>query len=239
MQSTDTTPNKPSDRALRSAGVLYVLLTVTAIFGFFLPQTLIAPTDATGTADKVLASETLFRLAILSNLIATIAFAFLARALYRLLSDVHKTQASLMVTLVMLSIPLSFVTVLNQIFALTVFHAGAALSGFQTGQVNALALLFLKLSSNVSSVNAIFFGLWLLPFAHLVIKSGFIPRILGLLLIVAGCSYLLSSLNFILSPPFMNVISGIATVGYLGELGIVGWLGVQAAKVQFGWRRSS
>ena len=75
-----------------------------------------------------------------------------------------------------------------------------ALSGFQTGQIYALALLFLKLSSNVSCVNAIFFGLWLLPLAQLVIKSGFIPRILGFLLIVAGCSYLLGSLNFILSP---------------------------------------
>jgi len=239
MHSTDSALNKPSDRALTSAGVLYVLLTVTAIFGFFLPQTLIAPTDANATADKVMASEMLFRLSILSNLIATIAFVFLARALYRLLSNVNKTQASLMVTLVMLSIPLSFVTVLNQVFALTVFHAGAALSGFQTGQLNALALLFLKLSSNVSSVNAIFFGLWLLPFAQLVIKSGFIPRILGFLLIVAGCSYLLGSLNFILSPPFANVISGVVTVGYLAELGVVGWLAVQAATVQLGSRRSS
>jgi 1,4-dihydroxy-2-naphthoate octaprenyltransferase len=99
-------------------------------------------------------------------------------------------------------------------------------------------MLFLELSSNVSSVNAIFFGFWLLPFG-VVIKSGFIPRFLGLLLIIAGFSYLVGSLNFILSPPYSNVISGITTVGYFGELGVVGWLAVQAAKVQFGGRRSS
>ncbi len=91
-----------------------------------------------------------------------------------------------------LSLPTS--TALNEIAALTIIHSDAALSGFGASQINALAMLFLELSSNVRSVNAIFFGLWLLPFGVLVIKSGFIPRFLGLLLIIAGFSYRVGSL---------------------------------------------
>jgi Domain of unknown function (DUF4386) len=85
-------------------------------------------------------------------------------------------------------------TALNEVAALTIIHSNAALSGFGASQINALAMLFLELSSNVRSVNAIFFGLWLLPFGVLVIKSGFIPRFLGLLLIIAGFSYRVGSL---------------------------------------------
>ena len=233
MQTTDKTlRTQAADRVVRAAGALYLLLVVTSIFGFVTPQTLIVAKDATATAHNILASETLFRLAIVSGLIATVAFVFLARELYRLLRDVNERQASLMVILVFISIPISFLGTLNEIAALRLIHGGPALSGLGTSQVNALAMFFLSLSSDTSALNSIFFGLWLFPFGLLVIKSGFIPRILGYLLIIAGASYLVGSLTFLLSPPFANVVSTIATVGYLGELGVVGWLVVKAARVQ-------
>src|ERR1700737_1925620 len=101
MPSTETAPKiQPADGAVRAAGFIYLLLVVTSIFGFFVPQTLIVPNHAAATDHKILASETLFRLAIVSELIATIAFVFLARELYRLLSGVNKPRASLMVVLV-------------------------------------------------------------------------------------------------------------------------------------------
>src|SRR3989449_2552357 len=99
-------------------------------------------------------------------------------------------------------------------------------------------MFFLSLSSNTSALNSIFFGLWLFPFGLLVIKSGFIPQILGYFLIIAGCSYVVGSLNFVLSPPFSPVVSSIVTVGYLGELAIVALLGFKAAQVQFGGTNS-
>jgi hypothetical protein len=101
-------------------------------------------------------------------------------------------------------------------------------------QVNSLAMFFLGLSGDTDALNSIFFGLWLFPFGLLVIKSGFIPRILGYLLIIAGCSYLVGSLTFLVSPPFGPVVSGIVTVGYLAELPVVGWLVFKAAQVKFG-----
>ena len=234
MSPAETALKTPAaDRVVRAAGGLYLLLVMTSIFGFFLPQSLVIPSDAAATAHRILASETLFRLSIVSSLIATIAFVFLARELYRLLNRVNRTQASLMVVLVLVSVPISFVSALNEIAALRLVN-GPALSGLGTIRTNGLALFFLNLSSDTSALNSIFFGLWLLPFGLLVIKSGFIPRILGYLLIIAGCSYLVGSLNFLLAPPFGPVVSGIATAGYLGELAMVGWLVIKAAQVQFG-----
>jgi hypothetical protein len=238
MPSTETAPKiESADRAVRAAGFIYLLLVVTGIFGFFVPQTLIVPQDAAATAHKILASETLLRLAIVSELTATIAFVFLARELYRLLSGVNKSWASLMVVLVFLSIPISFLASLNEIGALRLIH-GPALSGLTTSQMNGLATFFLGLSSDTSALNSIFFGLWLFPFGLLVIKSGFIPRILGYLLIIAGGSYLVGSLNFLLAHPLGPIVSSLATVGYLGELAVVGWLVVKAAQVQFGRSKS-
>jgi hypothetical protein len=234
MRSTETARRiEPADRSVRAAGFIYLLLVVTGIFGFFVPQTLIVPQDAAATAHKILASETLFRLAIISGLIATIAFVFLARELYRLLSSLNKPRASLMVVLVLLSIPISFVSSLNEIAALRLID-GPEISGLATSQMNGLATFFLGLSSDTSSLNSIFFGLWLFPFGLLVIKSGFIPRILGYLLIIAGGSYLVGSLDFLLGHPLGPIVSSLATVGYLGELAVVAWLVVKAAQVQFG-----
>src|SRR5262249_38658506 len=149
---------------------------------------------------------------------ATIIFVFLARELYRLLRGVNETWALLMVVLVLFSVPISFVGLLVEIAALTLIHGGPALAGLGTDQLSALAMFFLGLSSDTSSLNAIFFGLWLFPFGLLVIRSGFIPRILGYLLIIAGSSYVVEGLNFVLSPPFANVVSTVVSVNYLGEL---------------------
>jgi hypothetical protein len=233
MPPTETVVKAPAvDRVVRAAGGFYLLLVVSGIFGFVTPQALTVSSDAGATATRILASETLFRLSIVSSLVATIAFVFLARELYRLLSGVDRRQATLMVVLVLLSIPISFVSSLSEIAALRLLHS-PALSGLGPSEAKGLALFFLGLSSDTSALNSIFFGLWLLPFGLLVIRSSFIPRMLGYLLIIAGCSYLVGSLNFLLSPPFGPVVSSIATVGYLGELAVVGWLVFKAAQVQF------
>ena len=234
MPATEHASNlQPADRTVRAAGALYLLLVVTSIFGLIASQSLIVPHDASATAHNIRSSETLFRLALVSSLIASIAFVFLARELYRLLSGVNPTQASLMVVLVLLSIPISFLGWLNQIAALRLID-GPALSGMGTGQMNGLASFFLGLSGDTSALDSIFFGLWLLPFGLLVIESGFIPRALGYLLIIAGGAYLAGSLNFLLSAPLGPVVSSIVTVGYLGELGVVAWLVLKAAQVQLG-----
>src|SRR5713226_5859727 len=123
MPATQQASNiQPADRAVRAAGALYLLLVV------------IVPHDANATAHNIRSSETLFRLALVSSLIATIAFVFLGRELYRLLKDVNTTQASLMVVLVLLSVPISFVSLLNEVAALRLID-GPGISGLGASQV--------------------------------------------------------------------------------------------------------
>src|ERR1700687_903709 len=93
----NATKRQPAASVVRAAGVLYLILVVTSIFGLIASQSLIVPHDANATAHNIQSSETLFRFALVSSLIATIAFVFLGRELYRLLKDVNTTQAALMV----------------------------------------------------------------------------------------------------------------------------------------------
>jgi Domain of unknown function (DUF4386) len=235
MLATDLSERiQPSDRAIRDAAILYLLLVVTSVFGFFAPDALIVSGDPAATVHNILASEALFRLAVLSGLVAAIIFIFLGRALYCLLAPVDRRAAALMVVLVLVSIPITFVGILGQVAALRLMHGGPSLAGLAAPQLNALAMFFLHFSSDTSSLNSIFFGLWLLPFALLVIKSGFIPRFIGYLLILAGVAYVIGAINFVLSPPFASVVFDVVGVGYIAELGVVVWLVLKAARLQFG-----
>ena len=231
MQAAESTLRSQANRgAIRSAAVYYLLFIVLGVFFLFVPQTLIADRDARATARNILASETMFRLALVFGFVSAVLYIFAARALARLLGGVNERQASLMVVLVLLSVPLLFLTGLDYLAALTLFHGGPALSGLASSQRDALAMFFLRFGDETFNVDLIFSGLWLLPLASLVLKSGFVPRIVGYLLIVAGCSYLVAFLNFLLAPPFAGILSTLTSIGYQGELSVVIWLLVTAAR---------
>src|ERR1017187_6946733 len=109
----------PTNKAARVAGAVYLAMAVTAPFSLiYIPRTLIVRGTATATANNILASEMLFRLGIVSELVGLVIFIFLVMALYRLLNGVGKTHASLMVALVLDSVAIGFVNVLNNIAAL-------------------------------------------------------------------------------------------------------------------------
>jgi len=144
----------PTDKAARVAGALYLSLVVTAPLSLiYIPRTLIVTGNATATAKHILAHEVLFRLGIVADLISTVIFIFLVMALYRLLSGVNKTHASLMVILALVSVAIGFMNVLNNIAALTLFRGSDFLAVFEKPQLDALAMLFLHLhgQGNVST----------------------------------------------------------------------------------------
>ncbi|MGB7621720.1 MAG: DUF4386 domain-containing protein [Terriglobia bacterium] len=220
-------------KAARIAGLLYVLMSIPGGFSLlYVPSVLIARGDATATANKIQASELLFRIGIVSELICATGFIFVALALYRLLKGVDKTQASLMVTLFVVSVPISFLNVLNEIAALTLLSGANFLSVFDPRQLNALVMLFLGLHNDGILLAQIFWGLWLFPFGVLVFKSIFLPRILGVLLIIACFGYLTSSFTLLLFPAYGQSISRFAMVLTLGELPIMLWLLIKGAKDQ-------
>ena len=209
----------------RVAGLLYLLASIPAPFALiYVPGTLIVSGDATATANHVRASETLFRLGIASELFGFIIFIFVVLALYRLFKAVDKKHALAMATLILISIPISLFNVLNEIAALVLASGAKFLSVFETRQLDALAYLFLRLHGQGFVVAQIFWGLWLFPFGILVIRSGFIPRFLGVLLFIAGCGNLASSFTSLLLPSYRHLVDQFAMVLTIGELPIIFWL---------------
>jgi hypothetical protein len=217
----------------RVAGLLYVL---TSILGFFalayVPSKLMVHGNAAATANKIAASETLFRLGIAGDLIGQAGFIFVALALYDLLKGVNQRQAALMLGLIVLSIPIAFLNELNAIAALVLVRGADYLSVFDKPQRDALAMLFLKLHGQGFVVTEIFWGLWLVPFGLLVMRSGFLPRILGVLLIAACFGYLTDSLTSLLQLGQGAIISRVVTILTAGELPIMFWLLIMGAKDQ-------
>jgi hypothetical protein len=218
----------------RAAGFLYLVLGLSAPIGLlYVPGKLIVSRNATATADNIRASEWLLRVGIASELFHQVIGVFLVLALYRLFKAVNETHAKQMVILgALVSVPIVFVNVLNEIAALILVRGADYLSVFDKPQLDALAYLFLRLHGQGISVAAIFWGLWLFPFGMLVIRSGFIPRVLGVLLMVAGTAYLASSFATLVLPQFAPLVSRVALPLEAAELPIIVWLLIWGAKTR-------
>jgi hypothetical protein len=223
----------PTDKAARVAGAVYLSMVVTAPFSLiYIPSTLIVRGNATATANNILAHETLFRLGIVADLITSVIFICLVLALYRLFSGVNQTHASLMVALVLVSAAVGFINVLNNIAALTLFRGADFLAILDKPQRDALGMLFIRLHGQGTVINEIFWGLWLFPFGVLVMRSRFLPRILGAWLIINGFAYVVLSLTGLLLPQYTDKVYNIAFPVLFGEMAIMLWLLIKGAKVQ-------
>ena len=221
-------------KTARLAGLLYVLASLPAPFALlYVPGRLIVSGNATATAENIRANEGLIRLGIAAELISAAAFIFAVLVLFRLFKGVSEGHARAMLLLYVLSVPISFLNVLNNLAALSFARAaGNFLAVFDAPQRDALAYLFVRMHSQGVFVAQIFWGLWLFPFAILVMRSGFIPRFLGILLIIAGCGYVASSFGELALPRYAGAISRVAFIANLGELPIVLWLLIWGAKPQ-------
>ncbi len=215
----------------RFAGLLYLLVSIPGAFALiYVPSKLIVHGNATATANNVAASETLFRLGIAGELIGQAGFIFVALALYDLLKGVNQRHASLMVTLIVVSIPIAFLNELNAIAALVLVRGADFLSIFEKPQRDALAMLFLNLHSHGFGVAEIFWGLWLFPLGLLVYRSRFLPRFLGVWLAIGGFAYVILSLTGVLFPQYQDKVFIISQPALFGELAFMLWLVIKGAK---------
>lgn len=216
----------------RFAGFLYLLLALSAPIGLvYVPSKLIVSGNATATAENLRASGDLLRIGIASELFHQVVGIFLVLALYQLFKEVDKGLARQVVILgALVSVPIVFVNALNEIAALVLTSGAEFLSVFDRPHLDALAYLFLRLHSQGINVVSVFWGLWLIPFGLLAIRSGFIPRVFGVLLIVAGAAYLVRSATSLLLPEALPMISKIALPLQVGEVPIIFWLLIRGAR---------
>ena len=215
----------------RFAGLLYALVSIPGVFALlYVPSKIIVHGDATATAANIAAHESLFRLGIAAQLISQILFLWVALALYDLLKDVNRRKALFMLGLVVVPLPIALLNELNAIAALVLVRGADFLSVFDKPQRDALAMLFLNLHSHGFGIAEIFWGLWLFPLGLLVYRSGFFPRILGVLLIVACFAYVVESFAPWVLPQYDDILSWWTAKLRLGELLFMFWLLIIGAK---------
>jgi hypothetical protein len=215
------------NRTARLAGGLYLSLAPFGIFSFvYVPSVLFVRGDAAATSRNIMASEWLFRAGAVSHLISQIIVVFLVLALYRLLKPVNRDHAVIMVVLALLCVPISFLTEVNNLAALRLL--GSADDGaFTSSQRHAEAMLFFEMHRSGILLAQIFWGLWLVFLGSLVFRSGFLPRLLGIAVLIGAAGYLVDSCAHLLSP-------GRATISQftaLGELLFPLWLLIKGVTV--------
>ncbi len=217
----------------RVAGVWYFLVLLIAPIGLvYVPNKLYVRGNATATADHIRASEMLLRIGIATELLHEVLWVFVVLALYRLFKPVSESHARAMLILgALVSVPIVFANVLNEIAAMVLVSGAEFLAVFNKPQLDALAFLFYRLHGQGLNVASIFWGVWLFPFGTLVIRSGFIPRVLGVLLPIAGIGYVTSSFTTLLLPGYESTVDRIAGILEFGELPIIIWLLIWGARI--------
>jgi uncharacterized protein DUF4386 len=230
-KSLSTTETSPAIYA-RVAGLLYLIMVPLGFFGYMYVPSLIVPGDAAATASNILASESLFRLSIVSALTVQIVNIVLVLVLYKLLKPVSQNHALLMVVFLLIGTPIAMFDQVNLLAVLHLLSGAGHLTGFTTDQLYAQMTLFLVLHRQGAYIAGIFFGLWLFPMGYMVFKSGFLPRILGILLIVGSFGYLIDSFAIFLFPNFKEIV----LFTFWGEILFPLWLLIKGVNVDL-WEK--
>jgi hypothetical protein len=218
----------------RVAGLLYIVASVVGVVRLiYIPDALIVHGNAAATANNIAAHELLFRLGIVSELLAAVLWIFVPLALYRLLKEVDQALAVLMVILgSLMQVPIFFFNSLTDAAALLFARGADFLSVVDQPQREAFAMLFLNLHHHLDLANALFWGLWLLPLGLLVYRSRFLPRFLGVWLVMACFVWLAFSLTGLLLPGHEDKVFTFGQPLMLAEVATMLWLVIMGANEQ-------
>jgi len=217
-------------RTARTGGLLYLILAVCGGFAeFFVRQGLIVRGDAAATASNILASQPLFRTGLLAELAGQVAFVLLGLVLYRLLKPIGRNLAAAMLTFVLIAVAITSLNMLNQFAPLLLLSGAPYLSAFDAGQLRALVLAFLDLHEAGYIIAQVFFGLWLLPLGILIVRSDFLPKVIGGFLVLACAGYLADVGTYFLAPGLGVTLSEFT---FVGELMLMLWLLVFGVNVR-------
>ena len=216
----------------RLGGGLYLAMGLPGAFALvYIPKVFIVPGDATATAARIAASAGLYRFGILADLLCGVFAIWLAMVLYDLFRDVDRTQARLMVGFVLGMMAIGSVLTILMAAPLVLTSGSTYLSAFDKHQLDALTLGFWALRIQGVRAATMYWGVWLLPMGILVYKSGFLPRLLGVLVIIAGCSYVIDSFAYFFLPHQAAIVALVSTLPQaVGEIGFAGWMLIKGAK---------
>jgi hypothetical protein len=215
----------------RVAGVLYLFIIAAGLFAeAFVRGRLIVPADAAATAANILAHQMLFRLGIAADLSTFICAIAVTVILYALLKPVNENLALLMLLFNLAQDAIGGMNCLNTYESLQVLGSGDYLKVFSPEQLQAMALLALKAHSVGFDIALIFFGLSCIALGYLIFNSGFLPKVLGILMTIAGACYFTNSLMLILFPSRASIL--LLLPAAISELALALWLTAKGVNVR-------
>jgi len=225
LKMTGTSPRSLA----RQAGICQLLAAITATFGeVIIPGKLFVSGNVAATAANILGHAALFRWGFAFSIVGILFHIVWAVLLCSLLKPVSKRISQCAAYVMIVACSIQALAGLLYLGALIVLQNGSSLSGFSAEQLNVLAFTFLKLSGNAIYVFSIFFGVWLLLIGFLILKSTFLPRVLGVLVSIAGLAWTI----YIVPPVAVQLFPFIAAASALGEIPLELWLIVKAVNEQ-------
>lgn len=220
-------------RTGRTAGFLYLLVILLGPFVLiYVPNRLFVPGDASATVSNILAHETLFRMHIVAGIVVELLFISVVLVLFQLLKGVNRTLATVMVITILLDAPLAFLSVANEVATLAMAKGAGYLSALEKPQRDAIAALLINADRESIYVSELFWGLWLLPLAVLIHRSGFVARWLGVWIGVNGAAYVVLAFIGIIRPTYYDSALRVATPLLFGEVALMVWLLRVGARVR-------
>ena len=215
------------NKIAKIAGIIYLGVVILGIFSLmYVPSKLINEDNSALTLQNLTTSETLFRFGILGGLLCYILFIFLPLVLHKILKNVNESMSKLMVLLALISVPMYFINAQNEFALLSLINYPNLSKGFSTEQLQTQIFFHIHLHNQGMRLVHIFSGLWLFPFGYLVFKSNFLPKILGIFLMIGCFGYLINFVGYTLSRNYsaLGISSYISLPASIGEIGICLWL---------------
>lgn len=227
----------------RVAGWLYLTLIICGVFYLvYIPSKLIVWENAATTVENIRNAEQLFRWGVVSGIVSFLAFLLMSLALFKLLRHINTALAWLLLVFVLVSIPLTFSHMLHHFSVLSLISQPGYLQKWDAVRLQEEVMIHLESFNHGVLLSNVFWGLWLFPFGLLVFQSGFLPKILGILLVLGGGSYLVDFVGRFLFPSYSNsiLLTLMGVPATLGEFGICLWLIILGTKpLTFGRKRAT
>lgn len=215
----------------RGAGLLALCTLILGSFAGFVSTRLVVRGDAVLTADNIAASESLFRLGVVGGLAMYVVFILYVLVLYKLLAPVDTNHAVLMVVFALVGVAIAMLNQVNQAAALLLLSGADYLTALTADQIQAQVMLFLGLHLHGGLIAAIFWGLWLFPLGWLVFRSGYFPKILGVLLMIGCFGWLILFLQRFLFPSY-EAVGYSRFAAHVAELTWMLWLLIKGVNVE-------
>ena len=216
--------------------MIYLFCVVCGLFATSVRASVFVPGDAAATADNIRASATLYRLSFFADVVTAVPYLLLVMILYLLFRHVNQLAAAAMVVFLAVQ-AVETLNLLNQYTALTIATGDTYRRGFGEAGADTLALLFTDMHHNGFRLGAAYFGAWLVPMGYLVIKSGYFPKVVGVLLIIGGFGYLaVQALTFLTPTAPEGLIAVFIVIGGIPEILFMVWLLVRGVRVPTGGR---